>query len=410
MARSEGEVGILIVRGEDTGTIDVSPTTYHLPPITSHSLENSPIIRYNRTYVLIMEQGIFNFVDLLSITSPSLNWLIPGFLPEGALTLLAGEPGSGKSFLALDLAIRLATARPAWQAPSQPPLPVVYYCQDSTRFHFGRRLQALTSTLTPDEKDLLSKNITFDFNPFNIRNARTIANFIERFKSSPSCLMIFDVLARYLPNMSDNHISSVGPALRFFNALTEIEFHSHRISVLVLHHLNKRPTPGGKIEMLYGGELGGPSPDQNRVRGSTDIVANVDLAWSLQRQGSLHLLSQLKNRLTSESVDQPAFRIHQQGEHLRLAYESLSPEDLLALSPPKKLHADQLAFTGLLRILQAHPGEWLSRRELTDLLAENQPLPGERNLKSAFIRLRDEPAIHTQHTRAGLLYRANNLS
>lgn len=357
-----------------------------------------------------MEQSIFNFVDLLSITSPSLNWLIPGFLPEGALTLLAGEPGSGKSFLALDLAIRLATARPAWQAPSQPPLPVVYYCQDSTRFHFGRRLQALTSTLTQEEKELLGKNITFDFNPFNISNARTIANFIDRFKTNPSCLVIFDVLARYLPHMSDNHISSVGPALRFFNALTEIELHSHRISVLVLHHLNKRPTPGGKIEMLYGGELGKPSPDQNRVRGSTDIVANVDLAWGLRRQDSLHLLNQLKNRLTAQSADQLAFRIHQQGEDLRLAYETLSPEDLLALSPPKKPRADQLAFAGLLRVLQARPGDWLSRRELTDLLAQEQDLPGERNLKSAFVRLRDDPSVHTRQTRSGLLYRANNLS
>ena len=352
-----------------------------------------------------MEAGIFSYSDLLNISSPSLNWLIPGFLPEGAVTLLAGEPGSGKSFLALDLAIRLATARPAWQTSSQPPLPVVYYCQDSTRFHFGRRLQALTSTLTPDEIDLLGKNITFDFNPFNIRNARSIATFLDRFKPNPSCLVIFDVLARYLPNMSDNHISSVGPALRFFNALTEFEIHSHRISVLVLHHLNKRPTPGGKIDMLFGGDLGRPSPDQNRVRGSTDIVANVDLAWSLQRQGSIHLLSQLKNRLTSESPDQPAFRIHQQGEHTRLAYESLSPEDLLALSPPKKLRTEQIAFEGLLAILQARPSEWLSRRELTDLLAEEQGLPGQRALAKAFADLRVVMGVETDYLRGGLRYR-----
>jgi hypothetical protein len=141
------------------------------------------------------------------------------------------------------------------------------------------------------------------------------------------------------------------------------------------------------------------------VRGSTDIVANVDLAWGLQRQASLHLLSQLKNRLTSQSADQPAFRIHQQGDHLRLSYEFLSPDDLLALTPPKKLRTEQVAFEGLLAILQARPSEWLSRRELTDLLAQNQPLPGERNLKSAFIRLRDDPSIQTQHSRTGLLYR-----
>jgi len=352
-----------------------------------------------------MEQSIFNFVDLLNIAGPSLTWLIPGFLPEGALTLLAGEPGSGKSFLALDLAIRLATGRPAWQAASQLPLPVVYYCQDSTRFHFGRRLQSLTASLTPDEKELLGRNITFDFNPFNISNARSVASFLERFKPNPSCLVIFDVLARYLPNMSDNHISSVGPALRFFSAMTEIEIHSHRISVLVLHHLNKRPTPGGKIEMLYGGELGKPSPDQNRVRGSTDIVANVDLAWSLHRQGSLYLLSQLKNRLTAGSDDQPAFRIHQQGEDVRLAYELLSPDDLLALSPPKKPRADQVAFAGMLKILQARPGDWLSRRELTDLLEEEQGLPGQRALARALADLRGEEEVEIKYVREGLRYR-----
>lgn len=37
-------------------------------------------------------------------------WLWPGFVPLGKLTLLAGDPGLGKSFITLDLASKVTTA------------------------------------------------------------------------------------------------------------------------------------------------------------------------------------------------------------------------------------------------------------------------------------------------------------
>jgi hypothetical protein len=38
-------------------------------------------------------------------------WLWPGYLASERLTLLDGDPGLGKSLVALDLAARLATGR-----------------------------------------------------------------------------------------------------------------------------------------------------------------------------------------------------------------------------------------------------------------------------------------------------------
>src|SRR5262249_22078046 len=45
--------------------------------------------------------------NLQRLTFPELNYVVPGILPEG-LTLLAGKPKVGKSFLCLDVGIAVA--------------------------------------------------------------------------------------------------------------------------------------------------------------------------------------------------------------------------------------------------------------------------------------------------------------
>lgn len=49
-----------------------------------------------------------NAEDLGKTELPEINWIIPGYLPEG-LTLLCGKPKSGKSWLALGLAVAIAS-------------------------------------------------------------------------------------------------------------------------------------------------------------------------------------------------------------------------------------------------------------------------------------------------------------
>src|SRR5438067_10981845 len=46
-----------------------------------------------------------------NIKSSKVNWLWPGFIPRGHVSLLCGPPGSGKSILALDLIARLTSAK-----------------------------------------------------------------------------------------------------------------------------------------------------------------------------------------------------------------------------------------------------------------------------------------------------------
>ncbi len=53
------------------------------------------------------QPSIFSLPDLLSWELPPVRWTIPGILPEG-LTLLAGKPKLGKSWLALTIALSIA--------------------------------------------------------------------------------------------------------------------------------------------------------------------------------------------------------------------------------------------------------------------------------------------------------------
>ena len=54
----------------------------------------------------------FSAADLQKMTLPEPRWIVPGLIPEG-VTLLAGKPRVGKSWLALDLAIAVATGAEA---------------------------------------------------------------------------------------------------------------------------------------------------------------------------------------------------------------------------------------------------------------------------------------------------------
>lgn len=51
-------------------------------------------------------------VRLSDVTEAPLEWLWPGRIPLGKLTLLAGDPGLGKSFVTVDMAARVSTGSP----------------------------------------------------------------------------------------------------------------------------------------------------------------------------------------------------------------------------------------------------------------------------------------------------------
>jgi hypothetical protein len=76
--------------------------------------------------------GAIRWTTLSEVQSKPVQWLWEGRIPYGKVTILDGEPGSGKSLLAIDLAARVSrgTAMPLESAKSSSPANVVIYNDD----------------------------------------------------------------------------------------------------------------------------------------------------------------------------------------------------------------------------------------------------------------------------------------
>ncbi|WP_261763881.1 AAA family ATPase, partial [Pseudonocardia asaccharolytica] len=79
------------------------------------------------------------------MTFPEPRWAVPGLVCEG-VTLLAGPPKVGKSWLSLNLALDIAAGRPALGSIEVEPGPVLYLALEDT----PRRLQSRMRTVLAD--------------------------------------------------------------------------------------------------------------------------------------------------------------------------------------------------------------------------------------------------------------------
>src|SRR5262245_18675880 len=95
--------------------------------------------------------GTINWTTLAEVQSRPVNWLWDGRIPYAKVTLLDGEPGSGKSLLALDLAARVSrgAAMPHSRVKPAGPANVVLFNEDDNLADTIRpRLEAAGADLT----------------------------------------------------------------------------------------------------------------------------------------------------------------------------------------------------------------------------------------------------------------------
>src|SRR5260370_14476888 len=93
------------------------------------------------------QSAIFNLQDLLSWEVPPVRWAIPAILPEG-LTLLAGKPGLGKSWLALSLALAVAAGGMALGTQPVTQGDVLYVALEENARRLQARARQLLASMT----------------------------------------------------------------------------------------------------------------------------------------------------------------------------------------------------------------------------------------------------------------------
>jgi DNA repair protein RadA/Sms len=248
-------------------------------------------------------------VSLDNIDAEDVRWLWQGYIPSRKLTLVAGDPGAGKTFVTLDLIARLSKGG-RWPDGSSSPGPanvLLLTYEDGVADTIRPRLDAANA-------DLSRVFVVEDLVP-TIEN-HALHALLERVRPA---LLAIDPLNGFL-GVDTNRSHEVRPLLQRLARIAE----TYNCAILACHHLNKTGSGSG-LSPLY------------RLLGSIEFgaVARSIHAVSRDRDGDRRVFAPIKSSLapeqTAHAFDLTAGKVRWLGPTDDRADDSMDPEEGSAL-------------------------------------------------------------------------------
>jgi hypothetical protein len=227
--------------------------------------------------------------DLLKLTDVvpvPVSWLWPGRIPLGKLTVFAGNPGLGKSFLTLDIAARVSRGAP-WPDRTdevrEPGGVVLMSAEDDPADTILPRLNAAGADVS--RITILRGVFRGDgkSTPTTLEHIDVLADALERTPNAK--LLVIDPISAYHPKGSDSHNNT--DVRGMLVPLVELAARMG-VAVLVVTHLNKS----------------GQSKSITRFMGSLALPAAARAAWAVvedQADRSRRKLLPVKNNLAHDT-------------------------------------------------------------------------------------------------------------
>lgn len=167
---------------------------------------------------------LFNFKDLAKMPRPQ--WLIRGVLVESVASVLSADSGSYKSFVALDMALSIATGR-NWQGREVKQGGAIYVAAEGFYTMFDR-----ATAWAQFHGCELPENFHIVKVPVNLADAGVVALFQQSIEELKPAIVVLDTLSQCAIGANENDNSQMADFVRGMMKLgSEIGAH-----VQVLHH------------------------------------------------------------------------------------------------------------------------------------------------------------------------------
>ena len=169
----------------------------------------------------------------LSGRAPESRWLVTGLWSSEAVGIVGGEPKCCKSFLALDLAVAVASGAPALRRfPVAAPGRVLLYAAEDALHIVRARLEGVCAAADCRLQDLdiqviTAPSVRLDLPADRDALERTVADLKPK-------LLILDPFVR-LHRIDENSSGEVAPLLAYLRELQR----RHALAVLLVHHAKK---------------------------------------------------------------------------------------------------------------------------------------------------------------------------
>jgi DNA-binding transcriptional ArsR family regulator len=225
----------------------------------------------------------------LPLAKRQLAWLIEGLWSRGAVGILGGEPKSCKTFLALEVAVAVATGSACLGTYPVPRAGrVLLYAAEDSLIDVRRRLEGLCSRTGTPLEDLEVHVITEPVLRVDLEeDRRRLQEAVKRIRPS---LVILDPFVR-LHRVDENVSAQVVPLLAFLRELQR----DHDTAVLVVHHARKGAGRARQGQALRGtSEFHGWGDSNLYLRRSGDhlLVLDVEHRAAPSTSGTLLALRQ----------------------------------------------------------------------------------------------------------------------
>jgi len=196
-------------------------------------------------------------------------WLVDSLWSHQAVGFVAGQPKLGKTFLALDLALSVATGTPCLDTFAVPePGSVLVYLAEDPPAAVRQRLAGLCRHRGLDLDSIALHVITAACLRLDLEDDRLRLEEVVR-RLGPR-LLVLDPLVR-LHRLDENRSDEISELLSFLRTLQR----THDLAIVVVHHMRK----------------GGARRGGQALRGSSDLHAWTDSALYLQAGRGTTVLS-----------------------------------------------------------------------------------------------------------------------
>ena len=262
-----------------------------------------------------MQAQELNLIKMSEIQSEEIEWLWYPFIPYGKLTIIQGDPGDGKTTLALNIAAKLSRGESLDEEMKiSEPINIIYQTAED----------GLADTVKP-RLELADADCERILVIDESSEALSMADerLEEAIKLTNAKLLILDPIQAYLGAGTDiNRANEARDMTKKLGALAE----KHKCAVLLIGHMNK----ASGIKASY------------RGIGSIDFFAvarSVLLVGRIEGEESLRAVVQIKNNLAAFG-NSKAFELSEEGFRWIGDYD-ISADEVLGGIAPKANKLDQ---------------------------------------------------------------------
>ena len=227
-------------------------------------------------------------IQLFDATGPlrkgadeTFEFVVPGLIPRGSITLLAGSGGTGKSSIAHHLCVMAAIDYEKDEQPTWLGQPLnLDYCKGICVYFSGEDGPAIVNArgelFDPETR---AKRLMFQRTDFG--EGETISGFLKRLAKMPEVpIMVIDPARKYLTgNEDDSDVVS-----EFFEAIEEFAI-TKQCAVIVVHHLQKGAYPQSARQVL------------DELRGSQVFIDRPRVVIGMFRDGMHTIVGLAKNNI-----------------------------------------------------------------------------------------------------------------